>query len=359
MSVRYVGVQWSRYKLVYDVVVVATAASFIALFQHGVRAHLPGIDAVSEPVRQMRAFGACAFLLLTFILCLGPLARLNKRFLPLVYNRRHLGVVMCLIGLAHANAVLGHYHAYSNVPKLVSLFTFDAEFTRASIPFQIAGALALSILLLMAATSHDFWQKFLGARTWKSLHMFVYLAYALAVVHVAFGALQVETSLPFRGLFVGCVALVCGLHLAAARVSQAPDGLAPVWVELDGTRYLDAGLAHDLPSDRARPLVVPNAERIAIVRHGDHVSALHGVCAHQGGPLYEGKVIDGCLTCPWHGWQYKPEDGCAPAPFTEKVPTYRIRVKSGRVLVDPTPLPAGTAVPKAPIHEENDHDSAA
>lgn len=359
MSVRYVGVQWSRYKLAYDAIVVAAAGSFIVLFERGVRAHLPGADAVSEPVRQMRAFGACAFLLLTLILCLGPLARLNRRFLPLVYNRRHLGVVMCVVGVFHANAVLGHYHAYSNISKLVSLLSFDTAFTRASIPFQIAGAVALAILLLMAATSHDFWQRFLGARAWKSLHMLVYLAYALAVVHVAYGALQIESSPLFRTVFIGSVALVCGLHLAASRVSRAPDRAAPVWVELDGTRYLDAGRALDLPLDRARPLVVPNAERIAIVRHAGYVSAMHGVCAHQGGPLYEGKVIDGCLTCPWHGWQYRPEDGCAPPPFTERLPTYQIRVKSGRVLVDPRPLPPGTAVPSAPIHEENDHDSAA
>lgn len=359
MSVRYVGVQWSRYKLAYDGVVVIAAVSFIALFERGVKAHLPGVTAVSEPVRQMRAFGACAFLLLTLILCLGPLARVNKRFLPLVYNRRHLGVVMCIVGLFHANAVLGHYHAYSNVSKLVSLFSFDAAFTPASIPFQIAGALALAILLLMAATSHDFWQKFLGARAWKSLHMLVYAAYALVVIHVAYGALQIETSLVFRSLFVASVLLVCGLHLAAARASRAADRDAPIWVELDGTRYLDAGRAADLPVDRARPLVVPNAERIAIVRHADQVSAIHGVCAHQGGPLYEGKIIDGCLTCPWHGWQYRPDDGCAPPPFVERLPTYQIRVKSGRVLVDPRPLPPGTRVPSASIREENDHESAA
>lgn len=359
MSVRYVGVQWSRYKLAYDAIVVAAVSGFIALFERGVRAHLPGVQAVSEPVRQMRAFGACAFLLLTLILCLGPLARLNRRFLPLVYNRRHLGVVMFGVGVLHANAVLGHYHAYSNVPKLASLLRFDAAFTTASIPFQLAGALALTILLLMAATSHDFWQRFLGARAWKSLHMAVYLAYALVVVHVAYGALQIEASAWFRGLFVACVALVCGLHIAAARASRAADRAAVGWVELDGTRYLDGGRACDVPLDRARALVVPNAERIAIVRHRDRLSAIHGVCAHQGGPLYEGKVIDGCLTCPWHGWQYRPEDGCAPPPFTERIPTYAIRVKSGRVLVDPRPLPPGTAVPSASIHEENDHDSAA
>jgi nitrite reductase/ring-hydroxylating ferredoxin subunit len=79
------------------------------------------------------------------------------------------------------------------------------------------------------------------------------------------------------------------------------------------------------------------------------------VCAHQGGPLYEGKVIDGCLTCPWHGWQYRPGDGCSPPPFQERLITYRIRLKNGRVLVDPRPLPAGTAVPPIVLEGEPDH----
>jgi nitrite reductase/ring-hydroxylating ferredoxin subunit/DMSO/TMAO reductase YedYZ heme-binding membrane subunit len=359
MSVRYVGVQWNRFKLTYDALILFGIAGFIWLFEHAVRAQLAANDQISEPVRNMRAFGCAAFLLLSTILCIGPLARLDRRFVPLLYNRRHLGVAMCGVAIVHAQHVLGHYHAYSNVPKLVSLFSFDAAITRASIPFQIAGALALGILMLMAATSHDFWQRFLGATAWKSLHMSVYLAYALVVIHVGFGALQIETHPLFTGLFIGSVALVCGLHVAAARASAAPDRKAPVWVELGGTRYLDAGAARELPEDRATALVVPGAERIAIVRNKDQFSAIHGVCAHQGGPLYEGKVIDGCLTCPWHGWQYRPEDGCAPPPFTERVVTYPIRVKDGRVLVDPRPLPAGTKVAPATLRQENDHESAA
>lgn len=359
MSVRYVGVQWNRFKLVYDASILLAIGAFVGLFEQAVRAQLAGNDQISEPVRNMRAFGSAAFLLLTAILCIGPLARLNKRFVPLLYNRRHLGVIMCGIAIVHAQHVLGHYHAYSNVPKLVSLLSYDTAFTRASIPFQIAGALALGILMLMAATSHDFWQRFLGAKAWKGLHMSVYLAYALVVVHVGFGALQIETHPLFTGLILASVALVCGLHLAAARVSAAPDRAAPVWVELAGTRYLDAGAARELPEDRATALHVPGAERIAVIRNKDRFSAIHGVCAHQGGPLYEGKVIDGCLTCPWHGWQYRPEDGCAPPPFVERVVTYPIRVKDGRVLVDPRPLPAGTKVTPASLQQENEHDSAA
>jgi methionine sulfoxide reductase heme-binding subunit len=55
------------------------------------------------------------------------------------------------------------------------------------------------------------------------------------------------------------------------------------------------------------------------------------------------------VTCPWHGYQYRLKDGCAPPPFTEKLVTYRVRVAHGVVEVDPRPLPPGT--PAAIRHE--------
>jgi len=48
------------------------------------------------------------------------------------------------------------------------------------------------------------------------------------------------------------------------------------------------------------------------------------------------------VTCPWHGYQYRLEDGCAPAPFTEKL-AYRVRIAQGVVEVDPRALPPGTS----------------
>jgi nitrite reductase/ring-hydroxylating ferredoxin subunit len=96
-------------------------------------------------------------------------------------------------------------------------------------------------------------------------------------------------------------------------------------------------------------VVSAGAERVAIFRYDGRVSALSNVCRHQNGPLGEGKIIDGCVTCPWHGYQYDPANGCSPPPFTDKVPTYRTEIVHGIVYLDPKPLPAGTAVPAAQI----------
>ena len=93
-------------------------------------------------------------------------------------------------------------------------------------------------------------------------------------------------------------------------------------------------------------LVPPAGERIAVFREGAKIYAVANACRHQGGPLGEGRILDGCIVCPWHGFQYRPEDGCSPPPFTEKIPTYRTRITGGRVFVEPVPQPPGT--PMAP-----------
>ena len=80
-----------------------------------------------------------------------------------------------------------------------------------------------------------------------------------------------------------------------------------------------------------------DGERIAVFRHDGRAYALSNVCAHQNGPLGEGKILDGCVTCPWHGYQYRPETGAAPPPFTEKVATFETEIRQGRVLVKACP----------------------
>jgi nitrite reductase/ring-hydroxylating ferredoxin subunit len=97
-----------------------------------------------------------------------------------------------------------------------------------------------------------------------------------------------------------------------------------------------------------------NGESIAIFRDGDHVSAIANRCAHQGGPLGEGQIIDGCVTCPWHGYQYRACDGQSPPPYTEKIPTHRVRITKGRVEIDAKALPPGTAVEPARISQEQE-----
>ena len=323
MSVQYQAVGWNRQKRIYDSVAIVGALLYLGVFT--------GLGAAIHPnatieTLLIRGFGTLALLLLHIILAIGPLCRLDRRFLPLLYNRRHLGVMMFVAALVHGAFSLVQFHALGNVSPLVSLFTSNTRFDSVpDFPFQQLGFAALLILFTMASTSHDFWLHNLGPRTWKRMHMLVYLAYALLIGHVALGALQSETSPILAILLGGGMFAVVGLHLAAG------------WREhrLDSA-FIDACNFEEIPENRAR-IVNIGGERIAVFRYDGKVAAISNVCRHQNGPLGEGRIIDGCVTCPWHGYQYHPETGESPPPFKDKVATYRTRIAGGRVLVDPTP----------------------
>jgi nitrite reductase/ring-hydroxylating ferredoxin subunit len=161
------------------------------------------------------------------------------------------------------------------------------------------------------------------------------------VAHVALGALQDQLH-PLPAVVMAlCVAAVAALHLAAAAKDRAAADAASAEGE---PGWVDAGALADIPEDRAVVIRPPEGETVAIVRHAGRIAALSNLCAHQNGPLGEGRVVDGCLVCPWHGYEYRLEDGCAPPPHTEKVATYRLRLAGGRVLLDPRPNPPGTRV---------------
>lgn len=344
MGATYQSVQWNPQKRVYDLTLVGALLGYLAIFL-GLSLWLgPTADPM---VLTIRAFGSAAFLLLHVILAIGPLCRLNPHFLPLLYNRRHLGVTTFLVGLVHALLVVFYYHVGGPTNPLVSIFA-SSPYTGglAWLPFQPFGVLALFILFLMAATSHDFWLHNLTAPVWKALHMFVYVAYAALVVHVALGILQSEQSPVYvAAVGVGLVALTI-LHVAAGRRGRTLDDDFRSPPDADG--FADVCSAGDIPLNRAK-IISLSGERVAVFKYADEkdggktkVCAVSNVCQHQNGPLGEGKFVDGCITCPWHGYQYLPQNGSSPPPFSEKIPTFRIRVAGNRVLVDPRPLPAGT-----------------
>lgn len=348
MSAKYAAVQWSRHKLIYDAFVLAGIALYVGLFFIVSKLIFRTDEAISDEVIAIRATGSCAIVLLHITLSLGPLARLQPRLLPVLFNRRHLGVISFLLALVHAVITTGYYHGFGAQNPLVSLLASNTSYESIlGFPFEIFGLGALLIMFLLAATSHDFWLKQLTARLWKALHMAVYGAYAMLVLHVALGPMQGKMGiLPFAFLLVGMLYLG-GLHVWAGLREWRADGNPAAVVPHDAT-WIDAGPPADVPMNRAKVIRAADGERIAIFRHAGGFSAVTNVCAHQGGPLGEGAVIDGCITCPWHGWQYRPGDGCAPPPFTEKIRTYPIRILAGRVQVRAEPLPPGTPTVPAP-----------
>ena len=83
-------------------------------------------------------------------------------------------------------------------------------------------------------------------------------------------------------------------------------------VGVDQTAFEDA--AGGLDAGAARRPSCPRASRatrrssgvgVLVARHGGEVYALSNRCAHRGGPLDEGELSDGCVTCPLHGSTFR------------------------------------------------------
>jgi nitrite reductase/ring-hydroxylating ferredoxin subunit/DMSO/TMAO reductase YedYZ heme-binding membrane subunit len=356
MSANYAPVLWNRQKKIYDRVMFALMGFYLVVF---VALQLFLFPEITLETLIIRATGTLAFLMLHIILCIGPLTRIDKRFLPLLYNRRHLGVAMCCVALIHGVFNLIQFHALGNVDPLVSLFTSNPNYgSFGRFPFEVFGFFALVILMLMASTSHDFWLKNLSPKVWKTLHMMVYWAYAMLVMHVMLGVIQLEKSAVMIGVVgVGMVAVV-GLHVWAghrkAKVGETGEMGPPSPLgfggrgEMSETSFIKVCRVEEIAENRAKTVMI-DGENIAIFKYENKLSAINNLCRHQNGPLGEGKIIDGCITCPWHGYQYLPHNGQSPPPFTEKVETYDVQLIDGWVYVNPNPYPEGTERPPCPI----------
>ncbi|MDY6936317.1 MAG: ferric reductase-like transmembrane domain-containing protein [Cyanobacteriota bacterium] len=355
MSVGYKAIQWNRQKIIYDVILLATVAFYIYGFM--AIAQTLGSDLDILGIR-IRAYGSAAFILLHVILSIGPLSRLSPKFYPLLFNRRHMGVTMFFLALVHVVGVnlpapvdfwnfaggLTWYHDFGNLDPLASLLVGNShygDFIR--FPFEFLGLLALLILFVMAATSHDFWLANLTAPVWKALHMGVYLAYGLLVGHVVLGALQTNKH-PLLALSVLFGAIwILGVHLISGYREFQKDSQELTPAE-DG--FVEVGTIDEIPESRAKVVTI-GGERVAVFKYDGQISAISNVCQHQNGPLGEGKIIEGCVTCPWHGYQYLPDCGASPPPFHERIPTFDVKIIGDRIFVNATPHPPGTRVEPA------------
>jgi nitrite reductase/ring-hydroxylating ferredoxin subunit/uncharacterized membrane protein len=181
-----------------------------------------------------------------------------------------------------------------------------------------------------------------GAVDWSEQHeqqMRVGVVHALANSLAAglYGAsLLARTPRAGRGLRLAGLAAsglggVLGGHISfrlaggANHAEHVPHVIEPGWHHL-------APLA-DLPEGKPVRKMVGEVPVVA-VRTGDQVQVLADRCSHMSGPLSEGQMADGCLTCPWHGSVFRLADGSvARGPATAPQPTFQARVVGETVQV--------------------------
>lgn len=183
----------------------------------------------------------------------------------------------------------------------------------------------------------------------------------LGLAHAASnsGALALET--------VSWLARRQGRHGKGAMLSLAATGLlgAGIWlgeylayglgVGVDNTAFehlpenwTDVAAETDVPADGA---VGVDAKGVPVLlsRLPDGIVALADRCTHRGGPLHEGTVAHGCVTCLWHGSTFDLSTGyVVNGPASRPEPRLEVQTAEGRVQVRRAPgSRAGETTPAA------------
>ena len=85
-----------------------------------------------------------------------------------------------------------------------------------------------------------------------------------------------------------------------------------------------------------RKLVDVDGVRIAIFNLDGELHAIEDVCTHDGGPLVEGDVVNGCqVQCPRHGARFDIRTGAALSmPAFEATNSYAVEIDGDDIFVE-------------------------
>ena len=98
-------------------------------------------------------------------------------------------------------------------------------------------------------------------------------------------------------------------------------GFAHVWTPIAERRNVKQG---------ATLRVMLAGEPIVLWRDGTgSISAFHDRCPHRGVALSLGRVLpNGCLECPFHGWQFDPSGACKKVPLAPEAKRERLSARA-------------------------------
>jgi nitrite reductase/ring-hydroxylating ferredoxin subunit len=98
--------------------------------------------------------------------------------------------------------------------------------------------------------------------------------------------------------------------------------------------FRDAAALSDLSPGRSIEVQIDGLS-VALFNVGGTIRAVSAECTHAGGPMCEGEVEAGVVTCPWHAATFSLADGKAlTRPATLGLESYPTRVVGGRIEVE-------------------------
>lgn len=262
-----------------------------------------------------------------------PLGEFNHRWLSALF--RPIRPVKDLL-----NGVwLGHplHAATTDIPIGTLLITVVLDVLGQPAAADIA--LVATILFMLAAAASgaaDYVDTDGTARARATLHSMLMvvglvLLFFSLILRVADGA---DRMLAFGLSIAGLLIITAGAYVGGDVVfvfgnmvsRHAFRGAGTKWIKLDTGGVADLSELPEATPTRAKAGI----NDLVLVRIGGEVRAIHAVCAHAGGPLHEGKVVDGCVECPWHGSRFRSTDGQVQrGPALYDQPAYEIRPAEG------------------------------
>ena len=193
-------------------------------------------------------------------------------------------------------------------------------------------SLVIGILAMIAAAvtgAADYAEVDGNARNRATVHSVVMVAalvlYAISLA-IRSGS-PADRLLPIVLSILGYLTLSVGaaiggdlVYLIGTHVNRhAWRGAGSKWIKLD------LGDLPDIPEGGPTKLRA-GINDLVVIREGERILALHAQCAHAGGPLPEGELVDGAIQCPWHGSRFRMADGhVVRGPAMYDQPAYDVR----------------------------------
>ncbi len=200
-------------------------------------------------------------------------------------------------------------------------------------------ALVATILFMLASAvsgAADYVDTDGAPRTRATLHatLMVVALIVLVVSLLLRSTDPLDRALPIALSLIGFLIVTAGAYVGGDVVyvfgnmvsRHAFRGAGNKWLKLEIGDITDLRALPEAKATKAKAGI----NDLAVVRIGESVHVLHAVCAHAGGPLAQGKVVEGCLQCPWHSSRFRLTDGhVVHGPSVYDQPAYEIRPADG------------------------------
>ncbi len=90
----------------------------------------------------------------------------------------------------------------------------------------------------------------------------------------------------------------------------------------------------DVPEGKGIVVYGSEGQEIALFNVNGDIYALDNACPHMEGPLGEGDVKEGCVTCPWHAWQFDLKTGACINMPGDDATVIDVVVKDGTIYLE-------------------------